>query len=95
MYYNTNRLIDKKLAAAIAKADKQEQKVKVIFNCYGKLTPSDVYSFFPSNVPITSIRRATTNLKNEGFLKITDEMKEGLFGSPEHYYQVHNQLTLF
>jgi hypothetical protein len=95
MFYNTIQLDNKKLITALLKADNQMQKVKIIFNAYGKLTASEAHSFFPANVPLTSIRRAITDLQTEMFVIKTDEMKEGLYGMPEHYYKVNNQLTLF
>lgn len=95
-YYNTNNLKEKKLIESLVKAKAQKQKVKIIMNCYGKMTASEVYEFFPKNTPITSIRRSLSDLQKEDkFLVITDEMKDGPFGSPEHYYKVHDQLTLF
>jgi len=96
-YYNTNNLKEKKLIEALVKAKAQKQKVKIIMNCFGKMTASEVYEFFDKKkTPITSIRRSLSDLQEEDkFLVITDEMKEGPFGSPEHYYKVHNQLKLF
>lgn len=95
MYYNTNNLKAKKLIAALVKAKAQEDKVKIIMNTYGKMSASEVHEFFPKTTPLTSIRRAMSDLQTDGFLVITDEMKDGLFGSPEHYYKVNNQLSLF
>lgn len=97
-YYNTNNLKDKRLISALVKAKTQEDKVKIIFNCYGKMTASDVWEFWDKKkTPQTSIRRAISNLAHpdSGFLIITDEMKEGLFGMPEHYYKLNNEPTLF
>jgi hypothetical protein len=98
MYYNTNNLKAKRLIKALVKAKSQEDKVKIIFNCYGKMTASEVWEFFDkTKTPLTSIRRAISNLSNLdfGYLIITDEMKEGLFGMPEHYYKLNNEPTLF
>ena len=95
-YYNTNNLQSKRLVQALVKAETQYQKVKIIMNTYGKLTGSDVYEFFDKKkTPLTSIRRAMSDLQTDDFIIILDETKEGIFGSPEHYYQVKNQLKLF
>lgn len=94
-YYNTINLDKSKLIKALLKADNQMHKVRIIFNSYGMLTASEAHSYFPSNVPLTSIRRAISDLQSEGYLIKTDNMKEGLFGMPEHYYKVNNQLSLF
>ncbi len=94
-FYNTNGLQNRKLIEAIVKADNQENKVRIIFNFHGKLTASEVHSYFPKNVPLTSIRRAISDLKEQGFLAKTEVTKEGLFGMPEHIYEMDNQLKLF
>lgn len=95
MFYNTNGLKNRKLIEAIIKADNQESKVKIIFNFHGKLTASEVHSYFPKNVPLTSIRRAISDLKEQKFLSKTEVTKDGLFGMPEHIYQMNDQLKLF
>lgn len=97
-YYNTNNLKDKRLISALVKAKAQEDKVKIIFNVYSKMTASEVWEFWDkTKTPITSIRRAISNLAHpdSGFLIITDEQKKGLFNSPEHYYKLNNEPTLF
>jgi hypothetical protein len=95
MFYNTINLDNKKLITALLKADNQQMKVKIIFNAIGAMTASKVHSFFPANVPLTSIRRAITDLKNEGFLLKSETMQPGLFGMPEHVYKLNNEPTLF
>lgn len=94
-FYNTNGLRDRKLIEAITRADNQEKKVRIIFNFHGKLTASEVHSYFPSNVPLTSIRRAMSDLKEQGFISKSENTKDGLFGMPEHIYEIDNQLKLF
>lgn len=94
-YYNTNNLKSRKLIEALVKADNQEKKVRIIFNFHGKLTASEVHSYFPANVPLTSIRRAMSDLKEQGFLTKTEVTQEGAFGMPEHIYEMDNQLKLF
>lgn len=94
MYYNTNNLKDETLSVAETKTERQEQKIRKLFGKFHKMTPSDVFHHF-QNTPITSVRRGITNLKNEGLLEKTSEMKQGIFGSPEHYYKLKFQETLF
>jgi len=43
--------------------------------------------FKSHNVPITSVRRAITNLYNQGVVDKTPRMIDGIFGRPEHIYQ--------
>lgn len=89
MYYNTNSLSGDPLKVAGKKTLRQEDLVKEIFIKFRrKFTASDIAKRFPKNVPITSVRRAMTNLKNEGFLERLDKVKEGVYGSPEHYYEI-------
>ena len=94
-YYNTNNLKARLLIHALTKAETQYQKVKIIMNCYGKMTASEVHEFFSNKTPITSIRRAMSDLQTDKFLIILDETKESPLGSTEHFYQVNNQLNLF
>ena len=43
---------------------------------------------FPNQVPITSIRRAMSNLQQEEKLVKTTDTKTGIYGAPEHYYRI-------
>ena len=97
-YYNTNKLVAAEKEVATIQTEKQEDIVKGLFLKYKNLTPSDVYQKYPHKhtTPLTSIRRAITDLKNDGFLIKTDQRKPGMFGSPEHYYSVRTgQLKMF
>ena len=97
MYYNTNNLKESELVVASKKTEKQKDIVKSMFlKRKTKMTASEVHRDFPKLVPITSIRRAMSDLKNEGILKRTELLTEGLYGSPEHYYELSTgQLSIF
>ena len=65
----------------------QEWKIMKCFEKYQKpLSPSMVLSLAELNCPITSIRRAMTNLSNEGKLIKTDVKMEGMYGKQEHLW---------
>ena len=96
MYYNTNKLnvLDDNKATNRTKV--QQEVVRQIFLKHKKLTASECHCAFPKNVPLTSIRRAISDLKSEGILIKTDLLKEGLYGSPEHIYSLSSgQLSMF
>lgn len=98
MYYNTNKLDAPEKKVATIKTERQEEIIRRLFLKYKNLTPSDAYQKYPDReiTPMTSVRRAITNLKNDGFLIKSDNMKPGMFGKPEHYYTIKSgQLTMF
>lgn len=68
----------------------QEQAVLKIFKDKKKLSASEAWLLYnkKDNTPITSIRRAITDLCSEGELVKTLKTKEGLYGKPEHIYKI-------
>ena len=52
------------------------------------LTASETLNLFSNKVPITSIRRAISNLQQEEKLVKTTDTKTGIYGAPEHYYTI-------
>jgi predicted HTH transcriptional regulator len=96
MYYNTNKLNVLDDNKATNKTKVQQEVVKHIFLKHKKMTASECHSIFNKNVPITSIRRAMSDLKKEGILVKTDILKDGIYGSPEHIYSLNSgQLSMF
>ena len=53
------------------------------------LTASETLNLFSNKVPITSIRRAISNLQKEEKLVKTTDTKTGIYGAPEHYYTIN------
>ena len=100
-FYNTINEDPSELARSQTKAKTQEQK---IINCFIQherpLSPSMVLSILNINCPITSIRRAMTNLSNEGKLEKTKDYVLGNYGKKEHLWclpkkqESFNQSTL-
>ena len=69
-YFNTNNESGEELKQSRRNASTQEQEVMEIFFAELRaLTPSEVLSKIKNNYPLTSIRRAITNLTKGGFLK--------------------------
>lgn len=93
-WYNTINFSGEDLKRENAKAKKQEELILALFkaNPDKKLSPSQVhtivgrkYQIYP---PITSIRRALTNLTGRLELIKTDEMIPGLYHLPEHTWKL-------
>ena len=90
MYHNSNNTTGQLLISFEQKANSQEEEIKQMFTSKNESTPSDIWkqSFKFRNIPITSVRRAMTNLLNEGILCKTNRKVPGLFGRPESIYQL-------
>ena len=98
-YYNTNNENGTQLLASIQKGLTQEHIIIDIFknplirdengNHQG-YSASQIHKIFGNdNVPLTSIRRAMSNLcYEENFLEITDKMVMGIYGKMEHIYKI-------
>lgn len=95
-YFKTTSLTSDELQERIKTADTQENIIQDFFNKHPqeKFTASDLEHILKSEerigpgTPITSIRRALTNLKNDGRINKLDEFKKGPYGMNEHYYQL-------
>ena len=91
-YYNTNNENGSQLLKSIQKGLTQEHIIIDIFknaNNQG-YSASQIHKIFgDDNVPLTSIRRAMSNLcYEENFLEITDKMVMGIYGKKEHIYKI-------
>ena len=99
-YHNTNKETGAELAQSQNKAMTQEEAVESIFltkewlDSTTELTPSDVWVVYDmeykENTPMTSIRRAISNLTKKGKLVKTDKMKDGYYGKQEHCWRLPN-----
>ena len=89
-FYNTNKETGEDLKDSISKAKSQEVAVLKIFSNKINLSASEAWSIFDSTAttPITSIRRAITNLCKKGELFKTDKTKKGIYGKNEHIYTI-------
>ena len=86
-FFNTIDENPDELAKSQAQALTQEQRIMKCFNQYEKpLSPSMVLSISGLKCPITSIRRAMTNLSDNGKLEKTNDFVIGNYGKKEHLW---------
>jgi hypothetical protein len=98
-YYNTNKLDGQKLVDAREKGKGLRLKVLDFFraNPNEKYTPAEVMHLMGINVPITSYRRAISDLTPMYLVK-TDEMRPGLYESGNHCWTLRKgeyQMSIF
>lgn len=89
-YHNTNNLEGATLQIATVKAVRQADEVLKIIQLHKKpMTASDVwFKFGATRCPLTSIRRALSNLKKEEKLLKLEIQKIGIYKQPESFYQL-------
>lgn len=86
-YFNTTNESGKQLEIFNESANNQEEQILNLMKLYKKLSPSDVNKYF-TNYPLTSVRRALTNLSNQGKLIKTDEKKIGIYRRMEYIWEI-------
>lgn len=89
-YYNTNRETGETLKKSRQKADSQEDKIYKFMLKWSRFrwSPEGIWDeCFNRSVPLTSIRRALSNLTWEGKIRKCDKMVEGLYGKKVHTWQ--------
>lgn len=88
-FYNTINLDAKAIAIYSKKNTDQEERICNLMEVDKPYSPFDIQKeyekFFPE-VPITSIRRAMTNLTKKGLLMKVG-MKQERYGKPNHLWQ--------
>lgn len=92
-FYNTIRENGDVLRESIRKAKTQEEKIEAFFRSYPdkSFTPFDIMyaGVFDNDVPITSIRRAITNLEKRNVLEKTVEKREGAYGKDNYCWKLY------
>ena len=89
-YYNTTEETGDDLDQSHKKAKKQDHLIYSHFILSNELlSPSMVLDRLNLNCPITSVRRAMTNLTNEGKLIKTDQYVKGKYGKREHLWSLN------
>ena len=72
------------MATSEKKAKTQEQRILEFFQTYAVIAgPSYVKRKVLPNAPLTSVRRAITNLASKGKLRKTSTQAKGFYGKPE------------
>jgi len=75
------------------KAKHQEKVIYALFNGAEQLSPSTVlkralyFRRLPADTPLTSIRRAITNLTKQGRLRKTNVKVTGIYGRQEYCWE--------
>lgn len=94
-FYNTIGLQGQDLKKSEFKAGGQEARILEFFNEYSKgmsYTPFEVLKYvFSGNVPITSVRRALTNLTKGGYLEKLEDKTMGEYGQLNHRWKLKDQ----
>jgi hypothetical protein len=83
-YYNTTNITGVNLNAAWIQTARQEEIVLVLFeaNPNRLFAPQDVHRHVLQDCPLTSVRRAITDLTTKGKLFKSDTQVKGLYGKP-------------
>lgn len=90
-HHNTTDEPEDNVVQLEAKAKSQEVRVLRFFERNVSLsgwTPSEVNRGCMRDSPITSTRRAITNLTSVGALVRTDEKRKGIYGRPEYVWKL-------
>lgn len=93
-YYNTTHLSGDELKDRTKKSESQKDIILRFFksNPFGKFTPFDIHSalgFNKNNTPITSVRRAMSDLGKEKEITNTGEKSIGLFGASNYKWTLN------
>ena len=97
-FYNTTNATNPDLAEYRQKAENQNDVIMHLFESGLNYTPSEVNRLALPNAPITSVRRAITNLTDDGRLFKTVHKRNGIYGRQEYVWQIKksapNQMEL-
>jgi predicted transcriptional regulator len=95
MYYNTTNLKGEELKTAQAQARTQEQDVyEILFLANRPLGASEVMerlNHFNKRPPITSVRRAISNLKKSGLVERVERQIIGPYGRREYAWTLRTK----
>lgn len=89
-YYNTNSEYGRELSDSRERALRQQNRILSYFLSFPNdtFTPEEVHkALFSSYVPLTSVRRAITNLTAAGKLMKTENMKISQYGKKCHAWR--------
>lgn len=94
MYYNTTGQTGTDLEECRRRNKRQKAEIYAFFKTHPTLAfgPSQVWKQVNPAWPLTSVRRAITDLTADGFLvKRTDIKVTGAYGHPEYCWQIDNK----
>jgi len=93
-YYNTTNLSGFDLKESKRKASTQEDRILHFFerNQGNRYSPEEIQTYCQMVTrPLTSVRRAITNLTSDGYLRKTNDMKPGIYGKPVHTWEYQRE----
>ena len=92
-FYNTTHAAGGDLQDYEATASGQERDVLHIFQIHptAGIMPSTIHRLLATKAPLTSTRRAITNLTSHGVLEKTNKQRPGPYGRPEHCWRLRRQ----
>jgi hypothetical protein len=97
-YFNTNCETGEILCYSETQTEHQEDVVLWFFRRYPTLlfTPEEVHTatLIVTGAPLTSTRRAITNLTQRGLLEKTDTLRRGSYGKMTHTWKLNRRLRL-
>lgn len=88
VYFNTTNETGETLKTYRAKAAEQDARILAIMQDIGVASPSQVHKAMNTTAPLTSVRRAMTNLTNAGKLTKMEHKIVGPFGRREHTWKI-------
>jgi hypothetical protein len=90
-FYNTTNEAGRTLEEFESIAGKQEREILSFFKLHWhrEMSPSYVWQtlYGPAGAPLTSVRRAISNLTTKGHLEQTNNRQLGIFGRPEKLWK--------
>lgn len=89
-YYNTTHALGADLRRHTGKAETQEKRILdyLLSKAPQAFSPSQLHLIiFLESVPLTSVRRALSDLTNELKIEKTAEQKTGKYGRPEYCWR--------
>jgi predicted ArsR family transcriptional regulator len=93
MFHNTTQETEPALSRYADRARSQEAQIIKWWRTHKALdqfTPSDINERVLPGVPITSVRRALSDLTKAGYLVKTPHKRMGPYGRPEFYWRLQN-----
>jgi hypothetical protein len=91
-YHNTTKLTGQPLADAETHCRNQEERVMYLFRTFNQeMTPSEVFKRWQlvwPVIPLTSVRRAMSNLTKRGELEMLDDLVPGIYAALEHKWRL-------
>lgn len=95
-YYNTNNEVGSILQESRKKTETQEKRIETILSDVNAvLTPDHIqwlyFQEYKVDIPITSVRRALTDLTAKGIAIKTDIMLKGRYNKKTHTWRINNE----